>query len=323
MAELGQVAASSQVSASGQLAASCSCWVLSHQTLLWHHRLGHPSMSHLHSMHSRLLVSSLFRSLPSLPRLPAPPCLPFVEGRQRAAPQSSKFPPTTAPLQTLHIDVWGPAPIGGTDHERYFLLVVDDYTRYTNVFPLRRKADVSDECICQSFTLPASPQQNGIAECHIDLIMEVARNSMIHAAAPHFLWSFAVRYAAHQLNLWPCVSELETSPRVWWTGKVGDVSMFQFYHPRERRVFSSQDVTFDDSVCFYRLYLHASHPVPLAPLFLVPVPPQVDPLPPQAEGGDPAADDTAATRPSPRLETPPGFLFWPSAPPPQPTAVDS
>ncbi|CAI7857547.1 unnamed protein product [Closterium sp. NIES-54] len=28
---------------------------------------------------------------------------------------------------------------------------------------------------------------------------------MIHAAAPHFLWPFAVRYAAHQLNLWPCL----------------------------------------------------------------------------------------------------------------------
>ncbi|CAI7887746.1 unnamed protein product [Closterium sp. NIES-54] len=49
-----------------------------------------------------------------------------------------------------------------------------------------------DEGIRQSFTLPASPQQNGIAEHRIGLIMEVARTSMIHAATPHFLWSFAV-----------------------------------------------------------------------------------------------------------------------------------
>ncbi|CAI7802336.1 unnamed protein product [Closterium sp. NIES-53] len=34
-----QVAASAQVSALGQVAASCSCRLLSHQTLLWHHRL--------------------------------------------------------------------------------------------------------------------------------------------------------------------------------------------------------------------------------------------------------------------------------------------
>ncbi|CAI7856563.1 unnamed protein product [Closterium sp. NIES-54] len=42
-----------------------------------------------------------------------------------------------------------------------------------------------------------------------------------------------------------------------------------------------------------------------------------------AEGGDPAADDTAATRRSPRLETPPGFPPQPSSLPPQPAAVDS
>ncbi|CAI7817537.1 unnamed protein product, partial [Closterium sp. NIES-53] len=92
------VAASAEVSASGQVAASCSCRLLSHQTLLWHHRLGHPSLPCLRGMHSRLLVSGLPRSLPPLPPSPAPPCLPCVEGRQRAAPHSSSFPPTTVPL---------------------------------------------------------------------------------------------------------------------------------------------------------------------------------------------------------------------------------
>ncbi|CAI7783521.1 unnamed protein product [Closterium sp. NIES-54] len=93
-----QVAASGQVSASGPVAAPCLCRLLSHQTLLWHHRLGHPSLPRLRGMHSHLLVSGLPRSLPFLPPLPAPPCLPCVEGRKRAAPHSSSFPPTTAPL---------------------------------------------------------------------------------------------------------------------------------------------------------------------------------------------------------------------------------
>ncbi|CAI7796555.1 unnamed protein product [Closterium sp. NIES-53] len=57
--------------------------------------------------------------------------------------------------------------------------------------------------------------------------MEVARTSMIHAAAPHFLWPFAVRYAAHQLNLWPCVSFPDTSPTLRWTGKVRDALVFR------------------------------------------------------------------------------------------------
>ncbi|CAI7798538.1 unnamed protein product [Closterium sp. NIES-53] len=169
--------------------------------------------------------------LPPLLPSPAPLCLPCVKGRQRAAPHSSSFPPMTAPLQTLHMDVWGPACVSAYGHELYFLLVVDDYTRYTTVFRLRSKGEVVDVLIpwirafrlelrerfrqdlpilrlhsdrggefsgiLQSFTFPDSPQQNGIAEHRIGLVMQVARTSMIHAATPHFLWPFAVRYAAH------------------------------------------------------------------------------------------------------------------------------
>ncbi|CAI7829505.1 unnamed protein product [Closterium sp. NIES-54] len=253
--EPSQVATSAQVSASRKVAASCLCRLLSHQTLVWHHRLGHPSLPRLRGMHSHLLVSGLPRSLPPLPPSPAPPCLPCVEGQQRAAPHSSSIPPTIAPLQTLHMDVWGPARVSGQSRERYFLLVVNDYTRYTTVFPLRSKgqdlpvlrlhSDIGGEfpstllrdfCrgegILQSFTLPDSPQQNGIAERRIGLVMEVARTSMIHAAAPHFLWPFAVRYVAHQLNLWPRVSLPETLPTLRWTGEVGDASVFRVWGSR-------------------------------------------------------------------------------------------
>ncbi|CAI7742396.1 unnamed protein product [Closterium sp. NIES-53] len=139
--ESAQVAESGQVAAPVEVTASCLCRLLTHQNLLWHHHLGHPSLPRLRGMHSRLLVSGLPRSLPPLPRSLAPPCLPCVEGQQRAAPHSS-FPPTTAPLQTLHMDVWGLASVIGQGGERYFLLVVDDYTRYTTVFPLQSKADV-------------------------------------------------------------------------------------------------------------------------------------------------------------------------------------
>ncbi|CAI5956287.1 unnamed protein product [Closterium sp. NIES-64] len=303
----GQVAASGQVfaaaSRSGPESAPCSCRLLSHETLLWHHRLGHPSLPRLRGMASRVLVSGLPQSLPPLPSGPGPSCVPCVEGRLRAAPHSSQFPPTEAPLQTLHMDVWGPAPVRGQGHERYFLLVVDDYSRYTSVFPLRSKGAVTE--------------QNGIAERRIGMVMDVARTSMMHAAAPHFLWPFAVRYAAHQLNLHPRVSRPAMSPVLLWTGKVGDASAFrvwgsrafvrdlsadklspraapcvflgfpldapgwQFYHPSSRRVLSSQDVTFDESVPFYRLFPYRTPSLPPPPDFLVPVPPPVDPLPPQ------------------------------------------
>ncbi|CAI7878459.1 unnamed protein product [Closterium sp. NIES-54] len=314
---------SSQVAASVEVRASCLCRLLTHQTLLWHHHLGHPSLSCLRDMHSRLLVSGLPRSLPPLLRSLARPCLPCVKRRQHAAPHSSSFPPTSAPLQTLHMD-----------------------------FSFRLLEDLCGaEGIDQSFMILASPQQNGIAERRIGLVMEVARTSMIHAAAPYFLRPFAVRYAAHQLNLWPSVSHTETSPTLRWTGKVGDMSDFRFYHPSSRRVLSSRDVTFDESVRFYRLHPHRGSPVPLPPLSVVVEPPSIAPLPPPgpapsgvsqvdppplvehlevssdtsspAEGGDPTAADTVALRRSARLVVPPGFPPRPSSPPLQPVAVDS
>ncbi|CAI7834996.1 unnamed protein product, partial [Closterium sp. NIES-54] len=125
----------------GSTATYLSC-LLSHQTHLWHHHLGHPSMPRLRGINSRFLISGLPRSLPPLPPSPARPYLPRVEGRQRAAPHSSSFPLTTAPLQTLHMDLWGPARVSGQDRERYFLLVVDGYTSYTTVFPLRSNGEV-------------------------------------------------------------------------------------------------------------------------------------------------------------------------------------
>ncbi|CAI7932752.1 unnamed protein product [Closterium sp. NIES-54] len=229
VAASAQVVASAQVFASGHVATSCSCRLLSHQTLLWHHRLGHPSLPRLRGMHSHFLVSGLPRSLPPLPPSPAPPCLPCVEGWQRAAPHSSLFPLTTAPLQTLHMDVWGPAHVSGQSRERYFLLVVDDYTRYTTVFPLRSKGEVVDVLIPWIRTVRLQLRERfgqdlPVLCLHSDRgVMEVACTSMIHAAAPHFLWPFAFRYDAHQLNLWPRVSLPETLPTLRWTGKVGSV----------------------------------------------------------------------------------------------------
>ncbi|CAI7740727.1 unnamed protein product [Closterium sp. NIES-54] len=83
------------------------------------------------------------------------------------------------------------------------------------------------EGIRETFMLLASPQQNGIAERRIRMVMDDARTSMIHAAAPHFLWPFAVQYATHQINLQPRVSLPKTTPTLRWTGKVGDASAFR------------------------------------------------------------------------------------------------
>ncbi|CAI7770370.1 unnamed protein product [Closterium sp. NIES-53] len=294
------------------VAASCSCRSLAHPSVLWHHWMGHPSISRLRAMSSQRLVLGLPRVLPWLPPSLAPPCGPCVEGRLRATLHSSSLRPANEPFETLHLDVWGPASRPGLERESFFLVVVDDYSRYTTVFPLVKKSNVTSTLIqwllttadtrgrrvsclhsdrrgeffsgilarlCREQGTRQSPQQNGVAERRIGLVMEIARTSMTHTRAPHFLWPYAVRYAAHQLNLWPRVSRPE------------DSSDYTFCHPPLHRFFDSRDIRFDESVSYYVRYPCRGLPVPPVPLFLTSAPPPAPPVQPPPLG--PAPSDPA------------------------------
>ncbi|CAI7752299.1 unnamed protein product [Closterium sp. NIES-54] len=139
--------------------------------------------------------------------------------------------------------------------------------------------------------------------------MVIARTSMIHSRAPHFLWPYTVRYAAHQLNAWPRVSRPRDSPTSLWTGSPGvasefrvwgclalvrdtsadklsaraipcvflgfpvDSPNFEFYHPPLHRFLDTRDIRFDESVSYYTCYPCRGLPVPPPPLFLAPTPP--------------------------------------------------
>ncbi|CAI7830029.1 unnamed protein product [Closterium sp. NIES-54] len=339
----------------GQRVSICTCTRTGRHLATFTHQSG----SSLYTLATEPPQVAASAQVSASPPALAGPTLPSLRRGAAARPSSLLL----VPLDVCSpADLWGPARVSGKGRERYFLLVVDDYTRYTTVFPLRSKGQVVDvlipwirvvslqlrerfhqdlpvlrlhsdrggefssdllrefchgEGILHSFTLPDSPQQNGIVEHCIGLVMEVACTSMIHAAAPHFLWPFTVRYASHQLNLWPHVSLPESSPILRWTGEAGDALVFwvwgsrafvrdssadklsaraipfvflgfppdapgwQFYHPTSHHVFPSQDVMFDKSVPFYHLFPYRSAPPPPPPLFIAPGPPPVDPLPPQ------------------------------------------
>ncbi|CAI7783913.1 unnamed protein product [Closterium sp. NIES-53] len=268
-------------------------------------------------MASHSLVSGLPCVFPSLPPSLAPPCTPCVVGRLRATPHSSSLRPPTAPFQTLHLDVWSPAPTLGPERERYFLVVVDDYSRYTTVFPLAKKSEVTstlirwllategnrgsrvrclhsdrggefcsgvlagfydEQGIRRSWTLSESPQQNGVAERRIGLVMDITRTSMIHACAPHFLWPYALRYTTHQLNL-RCMSRglkqalgsCHSLCLPWFPGWLSRILLLPPAPPPVSRF--SHDVRFDESVSYYTRYPCRGLPVPPPPLFLAPSPP--------------------------------------------------
>jgi hypothetical protein len=54
-----------------------------------------------------------------------------------SCPHTSK-----TPFQLIYLDAWGPAPIQSSLGHKYFIIFVDDYTRYTWIYFLKAKNEV-------------------------------------------------------------------------------------------------------------------------------------------------------------------------------------
>ena len=50
---------------------------------------------------------------------------------------------STSPFDLIHCDVWGPFHLPDFSGHRYFLTLVDDCTRYTWLFLMHQKSDVT------------------------------------------------------------------------------------------------------------------------------------------------------------------------------------
>ena len=99
----------------------------------WHNRLGHPAKSTLNSLRHYLPISNSSDKLDFCHscQLGKATKLPFVD--------STRY--TTKPLQIIHIDVWV-SPITSIGGCRYYVIFVDDFSRFTWMYPLRFKSDV-------------------------------------------------------------------------------------------------------------------------------------------------------------------------------------
>jgi hypothetical protein len=62
------------------------------------------------------------------------------QGKKTKTSFKSKEYSTTKPLEIVHIYLVGPTRTNGLKGEKYFMLLVDDYTRMTTVCFLRKKS---------------------------------------------------------------------------------------------------------------------------------------------------------------------------------------
>lgn len=70
-------------------------------------------------------------------------CEACKQGKMHQKPHISQSLKTTKPFQIIHSDLWGPAYTASRHGFKYYIHFVDDYTRFTWIFPLMTKSDAA------------------------------------------------------------------------------------------------------------------------------------------------------------------------------------
>jgi transposase InsO family protein len=104
---------------------------------LWHRRMGHIHFDNLVKVSKKEAV----REMPQITKPTNTLCKHCQQGKQRKTGFKSKEYSMTIPLEIVHTDLVGPTTTKGLKGEKYFMLLVDDYTRMTAVFFLRNKLE--------------------------------------------------------------------------------------------------------------------------------------------------------------------------------------
>ncbi|GJZ72663.1 retrovirus-related pol polyprotein from transposon TNT 1-94 [Tanacetum coccineum] len=203
---------------------------------LWHRRLGHANMRLIQSLASK----ELFRNLPKL-KFDQHFCDACKIGKQAHASHKAKnIVSTTRYLELLHIDLFGPSAVQSYRGNRYTLVIVDDYFRYTWTRFLKDKAEAFDQfeifskkiqnqlgctivsirtdhdkefdnqvqfeefCyangITHNFSAPRTPQSNGVVKRKNRTLQEMSRTILNEQSLPQKFWCNAVDTSTYILN---------------------------------------------------------------------------------------------------------------------------
>ncbi|GJV08290.1 retrovirus-related pol polyprotein from transposon TNT 1-94 [Tanacetum coccineum] len=103
---------------------------------LWHKRLAHLNFKTI----NKLAKQNLVIGLPSLVYSKDKPCSSCAKGKHhRASFKTKQTSSIKKCLHLLHMDLLGPVTPRSINHEMYTLVLIDEYSRYTSVYFLKKK----------------------------------------------------------------------------------------------------------------------------------------------------------------------------------------
>lgn len=202
---------------------------------LSHQRFGHPTNEVIKLILDKAKIPSSVDSDDTI-------CEPCLLGKFHKLPFSSTQSRSSSPFELVHTDVWGPSPFLSIDGYRYFVLFIDDCTRFTWMFPMKKKNEVlsffkslcaivstqfnksiktlrsdgggeymsllfqnflNEKGILHQVSCPYTPEQNGVSERKNRHVRETAVTLLQHASLPDQFWYHACATATFLINRMP------------------------------------------------------------------------------------------------------------------------
>jgi len=220
---------------------SYNCRPVDNKVVLWHHRLGHVT--------SEIVTKVLQKCNISCGKNKATVCSSCQLAKSRRLPTHLSSSRASKPLELVHTDIWGPASVKATSGAKYFILFLDDYSRYTWFYPLHTKDqalstfkqfklqvenqfDTKIKCIqsdnggefkcfmtflqqsgiLHRFSCPYNSAQNGRVERKHRHVVETGLALLAHASLPMPFWQYAFQTATFLINRMPSQVLTHASP---------------------------------------------------------------------------------------------------------------
>ncbi|KAH9744865.1 hypothetical protein KPL70_003863 [Citrus sinensis] len=221
------------------------------RTKLWHLRLGHMSIKGLQELSKQgLLVGDRIQQLEF--------CENCIFGKSHRSKFNKGEHMSKQVLDYAHTDLWGPAQVPSLSGGRYFMSLIDDYSRKVWIYILKTKDQALEKfkvwkslvenqsgfklkCLrtdnglefcskvfeeyCQKYgikrhkTVRFTPQQNGLAERMNSTLVDKTRCMLINSKLPRSVWAEAVNTASYLVNRSPSSAIGYKTPEELWNGK--------------------------------------------------------------------------------------------------------
>jgi hypothetical protein len=224
---------------------------------IWHRRMGHLGEDNVRKL------AKMVDGMGIKVRTTVGVCEPCLEGKQTRQPSHKPATRASEPLELVHSDLCGPIDPTTYSGTNYYVLFIDDFTRMTHIYPLKKKssADILERFreykpevekqtgksikhlrtdgggeyekwmgvhlkgsgIIHETTAPYSPDQNGVAERANRTIMERVKAIIAEAKLDKRLWMEIAETVVYLKNRSPTIA-VATTPYELWHGTKPNLS---------------------------------------------------------------------------------------------------